>query len=61
MPGEDTSTPEFWLGRTHPDDQKRVRELFDRSITQKTDFDADYRIVLPDEPSSISILSGILA
>ena len=28
--------------------QKRVRELFDRSITQKTDFDADYRIVLPD-------------
>ena len=48
MPGEDTSTPEFWLGRTHPDDQKRVREIFDRSITQKTDFDADYRIVLPD-------------
>src|ERR1700687_5451074 len=48
MPGEDTSTPEFWLGRTHPDDQKRVRELFDRSVTQKTDFDADYRIVLPD-------------
>src|ERR1700680_3670804 len=48
MPGQDTSTPEFWLGRTHPDDQKRVRELFDRSITQKTDFDADYRIVLPD-------------
>ncbi len=48
MPGEDTSTPEFWLGRTHPDDQKRVRELFDRSITQKTDFDTDYRIVLPD-------------
>src|ERR1700688_60631 len=48
MLGEDTSTPEFWLGRTHPDDQKRVRELFDRSITQKTDFDADYRIVLPD-------------
>src|ERR1700681_2917683 len=48
MPGEDTSTPEFWLGRTHHDDQKRVRELFDRSITQKTDFDADYRIVLPD-------------
>ena len=48
IPGEDTSTPEFWLGRTHPDDQKRVRELFDRSITQKTDFDAEYRIVLPD-------------
>ncbi len=35
MPGEDTSTPEFWLGRTHPDDQKRVRELFDRSITSR--------------------------
>jgi PAS domain S-box-containing protein len=47
-PYEDTSTPEFWLSRNHPEDQKRIQELFDRSISQKTDFDADYRIVLPD-------------
>jgi len=46
-PDEDTSTAEFWLSRTHPEDQKRIRELFDRSIIQKTDFDAEYRIVLP--------------
>jgi PAS domain S-box-containing protein len=47
-PDEDTSTPEFWLSRTHLEDEKRIRELFDRSIIQKTDFDADYSIVLPD-------------
>jgi PAS domain S-box-containing protein len=47
-PDEDTSTPEFWLGRNHPEDKKRVQELFDKSISEKTVFDADYRIVLPD-------------
>ncbi|HEY1468320.1 MAG TPA: PAS domain S-box protein [Candidatus Acidoferrum sp.] len=47
-PDEDTSTSEFWLSRTHPEDQKRIQDLFHRSIIQKTDFDADYRIVLPD-------------
>jgi PAS domain S-box-containing protein len=47
-PDEDTSTPEFWFNRNHPEDQKRIRELFERSTIQKTDYDADYRIVLPD-------------
>jgi PAS domain S-box-containing protein len=47
-PDEDASSPEFWLNRNHPEEQKRVRELFERSIIQKTDYDADYRIVLPD-------------
>jgi formate hydrogenlyase transcriptional activator len=47
-PDEDTSTPEFWLSRNHPEDQKRIQELFERSTIQKTDYDADYRIVLPD-------------
>ena len=27
---EDTSTTEFWLSRNHPEDQKRIRELFER-------------------------------
>src|SRR5205085_1985761 len=31
-----------------PEDHKRIQELFDRCIIQKTDFDAQYRIVLPD-------------
>ncbi|WP_260741304.1 PAS domain S-box protein [Tunturiibacter lichenicola] len=47
-PDEDTSTTEFWLGRNHPDDQKRVRELFERAEIEKTDYAADYRIILPD-------------
>jgi PAS domain S-box-containing protein len=47
-PDEDKSTPEFWLSRNHPEDQKRIQELFERSTIQKIDYDADYRIVLPD-------------
>ena len=47
-PDEDSSTPEFWLSRNHPEDQKRMLELFERSKIQKTDYAADYRIVLPD-------------
>jgi PAS domain S-box-containing protein len=45
---EDTSAVEFWLNRNHPEDGKRIRELFERSEIQKTDYQADYRIVLPD-------------
>jgi len=45
---EDTSGVEFWLNRNHPEDRKRIRELFERSEIQKTDYRADYRIVLPD-------------
>ena len=47
-PDADTSTPEFWLSRNHPEDQKRIQELFECSRIQKTDYEADYRIVLPD-------------
>jgi PAS domain S-box-containing protein len=47
-PDEDTSTTELWLSRNHPDDQKRIRELFGRAEIEKTDYEADYRIVLPD-------------
>jgi formate hydrogenlyase transcriptional activator len=47
-PDEDTSTPEFWFSRNHPEDQKRIQELFERSEIEKTDYEADYRIVLPD-------------
>lgn len=47
-PTEDTSDPEFWFSRIHPDDRRRVREVFERSIAQKTNYEADYRIVLPN-------------
>ncbi len=45
---EDTSAVEFWLNRNHPGDANRIRELFERSVIQKTDYQADYRIALPD-------------
>ena len=47
-PDEDTSRLEFWFSRNHPEDQKRIREFFERSTIQKTDYDAEFRIVLPD-------------
>ena len=47
-PDEDTSDPQFWFSRIHPDDRKRVGDLFERSVTHKVDYRADYRIVLPD-------------
>jgi len=47
-PDEVTSTTDFWLNRNHPEDAKRIQELFEESEIQKTDYEADYRIVLPD-------------
>src|SRR5580692_3895712 len=47
-PDEDMSTVEFWLSRNHIEDQKRIQELFEKSIIQKIDYEADYRIVLPN-------------
>jgi PAS domain S-box-containing protein len=45
---EDPSTFELWFGRTHIEDRKRMLEIFERSKIEKTDYDADYRIALPD-------------
>jgi PAS domain S-box-containing protein len=47
-PDEGMSTTEFWLNRNHPEDAKRIEDLFERSRIQRTEYDADYRIVLPD-------------
>jgi formate hydrogenlyase transcriptional activator len=47
-PHEDTSNPEFWFGRIHPEDRKRVRELFEKRVAEKVHYEADYRIVLMD-------------
>jgi PAS domain S-box-containing protein len=48
QPDEDTSSVGFWRSRTHPEDQQRTQELFERSESQKTDYESDHRIVLPD-------------
>src|SRR6267154_2179143 len=47
-PDEAESNAEFWLNRTHSEDAKRIQELFEECEIQKTDYEADHRIVLPD-------------
>lgn len=47
-PDEDTSSPEFWFGRIHPDDRQRVQDLFQRCEIEKSDYQADYRLLLSD-------------
>jgi PAS domain S-box-containing protein len=47
-PDEGKSNTDFWLNRNHPEDAKRVQELFEDSELHKTEYAADYRIVLPD-------------
>src|SRR5262249_37139242 len=47
-PEEDSSTLKVWVNRIHPEDRKRIQELFTRCEIQKTDYEADYRIVFPD-------------
>src|SRR6202165_3216119 len=47
-PDEDASNTEFFFSRFHPEDRKRVVDLFERAEIEKTEFQVDYRIVLPD-------------
>ena len=47
-PDEDASNTEFFFSRFHPEDRKRVEDLFEKAETDKTEFQVDYRIVLPD-------------
>jgi PAS domain S-box-containing protein len=47
-PGDDCSRPDFWFNRIHSEDRKRVRDLFERCVLEKTDYEALYRLLLPD-------------
>jgi PAS fold. len=47
-PEEDSSAIEFWFDRIHPDDRLRVQGAFADSEREKRDYEADYRILLPD-------------
>src|ERR1700692_4620239 len=47
-PDEDASSTEFFFSKFHPEDRKRVVDLFERAEIEKTEFQVDYRIVLPD-------------
>jgi PAS domain S-box-containing protein len=47
-PDDDPSNTEFFFSKFHPEDRKRVVDLFQRAEIEKTNFQVDYRIVLPD-------------
>jgi PAS domain S-box-containing protein len=47
-PDDDASNTEFFFSRFHPEDRKRVVDLFERAEIEKTEFQVNYRIVLPD-------------
>ena len=48
QPDDDPSNAKFFFSRFHPEDRKRVEELFQRAEIEKTEFEVDYRIILPD-------------
>ena len=39
---------DFWLMRIHPEDRQRVRDVFDKAERERTEYQADFRAVLPD-------------
>jgi PAS domain S-box-containing protein len=45
---QDIWAADFFLDRVHPEDRPVVEEIFRRAQFDKTDYDASYRIVLPD-------------
>jgi PAS domain S-box-containing protein len=47
-PGDDCSSPDFWFNRIHPEDRKRVRDLFEKCVMERSDYEARYRLLLPD-------------
>jgi PAS domain S-box-containing protein len=47
-PDDDASNTKFFFSRIHPEDRKRVVDLFERAELEKIEFQVDYRIVLPD-------------
>ena len=48
QPGEDITRPPFWFDRIHPEDRPRVQSLFERCLREKLDYQAGYRILLPN-------------
>jgi PAS domain S-box-containing protein len=47
-PDDDCSSPDFWFNTIHPEDRKRIRDLFERCVIEKTDYEAHYRLLLPN-------------
>src|SRR3984893_10386120 len=47
-PGDDASLVDFYFRRMHPEDRPEVEQAYAAALLRKTDFEADFRIVLPD-------------
>src|SRR6267142_2725661 len=47
-PDKEIASSDFWFDRIHPEDRQRVRERFERCVAERLEYEADYRIVLPD-------------
>src|SRR6266566_3748556 len=48
QPNEDSAAQEVYFQRIHPDHRERIREAFQTCVVEKTDYQADYPIVLLD-------------
>src|SRR6266446_2616473 len=48
QPNEDSAAPEVYFQRIHPDHRERMREVFQTCVVEKTDYQADFPIVLLD-------------
>jgi PAS domain S-box-containing protein len=48
QPDDDPSRAEFFFDRIHPEDRTAVRHIYERAQIQRTDYEANYRIVLRD-------------
>ena len=46
-PGDDASSTDFYSSRMHPKDRPEVEQAYAAAVLGKTDFAADFRIVLP--------------
>jgi len=44
-PNEDYSRNDSYFNKMHPEDQKRVLELFERCVNERIDFEAHYRML----------------
>jgi formate hydrogenlyase transcriptional activator len=47
-PDKEIASSDFWFDRIHHEDRQRVREHFERCVAERLEYEADYRIVLPD-------------
>src|SRR5437899_1653431 len=47
-PEDDASSADFYFRRMHPKDRPEVEQAYAAALLRKTDFEADFRLILPD-------------